>query len=32
MTIACLLTQFRTARVVPVVRTHTTKHAATVVQ
>ncbi len=32
MTADTLLTQFRTARVVPVVRTHSTQHAATVVQ
>jgi 2-dehydro-3-deoxyphosphogluconate aldolase/(4S)-4-hydroxy-2-oxoglutarate aldolase len=32
MTVATLLTQVRTARVVPVVRTHSTQHAATVVQ
>jgi len=32
MTNSSLLSQFRTARVVPVVRTHSTQHAATVVQ
>ena len=32
MTVAQLLTQFRAARVVPVVRTHETRHAATAVQ
>lgn len=32
MTAASLLLQFRAARVVPVVRTHSTQHAATVVQ
>ena len=32
MTAALSLAQFRAARVVPVVRTHSTQHAATVVQ
>ena len=32
MAAAALLAQFRAARVVPVVRTHSTQHAATVVQ
>ena len=32
MTASPLLAQFRAARVVPVVRTHSTQHAATVVQ
>jgi len=32
MTVATLLTQLRTARVVPVVRTHQARHAATAVQ
>ena len=32
MTASPMLSQFRAARVVPVVRTHSTRHAATVVQ